>query len=153
MLGNKRVAPDVAGVAPVSTSSQSLPVGTTNWTTSVVGTTPDFLRFCHMLLHGGENYSVHLLSPRTVRYMARKHLPVGKLPNGFGQSTISKAAMAGNGFGLGFAVIEDAAALQNMAVYQMGLRITSRRRQPVRPPMTSVGSGITTNARAADTPR
>lgn len=43
MLGDKRVAPDVAAVAPVSTSSQSLTVGTTNWTTSVVGTTPDWL--------------------------------------------------------------------------------------------------------------
>ena len=43
MLADKRVAPDVAAVAPVSTSSQSLTVGTTNWTTSVVGTTPDWL--------------------------------------------------------------------------------------------------------------
>lgn len=39
-LGTQTIAPDIAQVAPVSTSSQSLTVGTTNWTTSVVGTTP-----------------------------------------------------------------------------------------------------------------
>jgi putative ABC transport system permease protein len=42
-LSNKTVAPDVARVAPVSSASQSLSAGTTNWTTSVVGTTPDWL--------------------------------------------------------------------------------------------------------------
>jgi CubicO group peptidase (beta-lactamase class C family) len=81
----------------------------------LVGTAPDYLRFCHMLLHGGELDGVRLLGPRTVRYMARNHLPDGKLLNDIGQSTFSEAAMAGTGFGLGFAVIEDAAALQNMA--------------------------------------
>ncbi|HEY2041771.1 MAG TPA: ABC transporter permease [Jatrophihabitans sp.] len=42
-LSNKTVAPDIAAVAPVSNTSQSLTAGTTNWTTSVVGTTPDWL--------------------------------------------------------------------------------------------------------------
>jgi putative ABC transport system permease protein len=42
-LANKQVAPDIAKVAPVSSSSLSLDAGTTNWTTSVVGTTPDWL--------------------------------------------------------------------------------------------------------------
>lgn len=81
----------------------------------LVGTGPDYLRFCHMLLNGGELDGVRLLGPRTVRYMARNHLPGGKLLNEVGQSTFSEAAMAGTGFGLGFAVIEDAAALQNLA--------------------------------------
>lgn len=81
----------------------------------LMGTAPDYMRFCHMLLRGGELDGVRLLSPRTVRYMARNHLPGGQLLNEVGQSTFSEAAMAGTGFGLGFAVIEDAAALQNMA--------------------------------------
>lgn len=81
----------------------------------LVGTAPDYLRFCHMLLAGGSLDGVRLLSPRTVRYMARNHLPEGMLLNQVGQSTFSEAAMAGTGFGLGFAVIEDAAALQNLA--------------------------------------
>jgi len=42
-LASPVVAPDIAKVAPVVTGSQSLTAGTTNWTTSVVGTTPDWL--------------------------------------------------------------------------------------------------------------
>ncbi|MGQ0831930.1 MAG: serine hydrolase domain-containing protein [Microthrixaceae bacterium] len=81
----------------------------------LVGTGPDYLRFCHMLLNGGELDGVRLLSPRTIAYMARNHLPNGQLINDIGESRFSEAAMAGTGFGLGFAVIEDAAALQNLA--------------------------------------
>jgi CubicO group peptidase (beta-lactamase class C family) len=81
----------------------------------LVGTAPDYLRFCHMLLNGGELDGARLLGPRTVAYMARNHLPGGKLLNDMGQSTFAEAAMEGTGFGLGFAVIEDSAALQNLA--------------------------------------
>jgi putative ABC transport system permease protein len=42
-LASPVVAPDIARVAPVVTGSQSLTAGTTNWTTTVVGTTPDWL--------------------------------------------------------------------------------------------------------------
>jgi putative ABC transport system permease protein len=42
-LSSPVVAPDIARVAPVVTSSQLLTAGTTNWTTNVVGTTPDWL--------------------------------------------------------------------------------------------------------------
>ena len=41
-LGDKSVAPDIAAVAAVSTSSQSLTAGGTNWTTTVTGTTPSW---------------------------------------------------------------------------------------------------------------
>ena len=41
-LADPEVAPDIAKVAPVSTSSKVLTVGTTTWTTSLVGTTPDW---------------------------------------------------------------------------------------------------------------
>ena len=81
----------------------------------LVGTGRDYLRFCEMLRRGGELDGARLLGPRTVRYMARNHLPEGKLLNQLGQSSFSEAAMAGTGFGLGFSVIEDAAALQNLA--------------------------------------
>lgn len=81
----------------------------------LVGTGRDYLRFCHMLLNGGELDGARLLGPRTLDYMTRNHLPGGKLLNELGQSTFSESAMAGTGFGLGFGVIEDAAALQNLA--------------------------------------
>ena len=42
-LASPVVAPDIARVAPVVTGSQSLTAGSTNWTTTVVGTTPDWL--------------------------------------------------------------------------------------------------------------
>jgi putative ABC transport system permease protein len=42
-LGDKTVAPDIQAVAPSNSRSESLTAGSTNWTTSVVGTTPDWL--------------------------------------------------------------------------------------------------------------
>ncbi|MEI6622951.1 MAG: ABC transporter permease [Actinomycetes bacterium] len=42
-LNSKVVAPDIAAVAPQTSSSASMTAGTTNWTTSVVGTTPSWL--------------------------------------------------------------------------------------------------------------
>ncbi len=42
-LSSKTVAPDIAAVAPVTSQSESLQAGTTNWTTTVVGTNPSWL--------------------------------------------------------------------------------------------------------------
>ncbi len=42
-LQSKMSAPDISRVAPVKTLSEGLTVGSTNWTTSVAGTTPDWL--------------------------------------------------------------------------------------------------------------
>src|ERR1700744_5654498 len=43
-LSSKQAAPDIGGVAPVlQSASQSLVNGSTNWTTTVVGTSPDWL--------------------------------------------------------------------------------------------------------------
>jgi putative ABC transport system permease protein len=41
-LSSRTLAPDIKAVAPAVTSSQSLAVGSTNWTTNVVGTTTDW---------------------------------------------------------------------------------------------------------------
>ena len=42
-LSSKTVAPDIKAVAPTTTSSEELTYSTTNWTSSVVGTNPDWL--------------------------------------------------------------------------------------------------------------
>ena len=42
-LASKTVAPDIAAVAPATQRSETLTATGTNWTTSVVGTTPDWL--------------------------------------------------------------------------------------------------------------
>ena len=43
----------------------------------LVSTAADYLRFCQMLLNGGELDGVRLLAPKTVRHMASDHLPPG----------------------------------------------------------------------------
>ncbi len=42
-LSNKTVAPDIKAVAPTVSRSESLTAGSANWTTSVVGSQPDWL--------------------------------------------------------------------------------------------------------------
>jgi putative ABC transport system permease protein len=42
-VSSKVAAPDIAAVAPVTQRSEPLTAGASNWTTSVVGTTPDWL--------------------------------------------------------------------------------------------------------------
>ncbi len=44
MLADPSVAPDVRAVAPTSTTSVALTANGTNWTTSVIGTTPQWLQ-------------------------------------------------------------------------------------------------------------
>jgi putative ABC transport system permease protein len=43
-LASKTVAPDIAAVTPTSVTVQTLTAGTANWTTTVVGTTPTWLK-------------------------------------------------------------------------------------------------------------
>lgn len=72
-----------------------------------VSTAADYLRFCQMLLNGGELDGVRLLAPKTVALMSADHLPPGV---GYGETARSRfGALApvpemGYGFGLGFAV-------------------------------------------------
>ncbi|MEO6319010.1 MAG: serine hydrolase domain-containing protein [Acidimicrobiales bacterium] len=80
----------------------------------LVSTADDYLRFCHLLVNGGELGGVRLLSPRTLRFMTMNHLPGGRLLNDMGQTTFSEVAMAGTGFGLGFSVLVDPAASRSL---------------------------------------
>jgi CubicO group peptidase (beta-lactamase class C family) len=73
----------------------------------LAGTASDYLRFCQMLLNGGELDGVRLVAPKTVALMASDHLP----PNvQYGETARARfGALApvpemGYGFGLGFAV-------------------------------------------------
>ena len=65
-----------------------------------------------MLLHrpdspAGELDGVRLLSPRTVGYMARNHLPGGVDLETFSRPLFAEAPFRGVGFGLGLAVVID----------------------------------------------
>jgi CubicO group peptidase (beta-lactamase class C family) len=72
-----------------------------------VSTAADYLRFCQMLLNGGELDGVRLLAPKTIAHMASDHLPPDVA---YGETARSRfGALApvpemGYGFGLGFAV-------------------------------------------------
>jgi CubicO group peptidase (beta-lactamase class C family) len=73
----------------------------------LASTASDYLRFCQMLLNGGELEGVRLVAPKTVAHMAADHLP----PNvQYGETARARfGALApvpemGYGFGLGFAV-------------------------------------------------
>jgi len=62
----------------------------------LVSSTMDYMRFCQMLLNGGELDGVRVLSPTTVEMMSRNHLPrdMGEYAPGVG-------------FGLDFSVVLD----------------------------------------------
>lgn len=64
----------------------------------LVSTAMDYMRFCQMLLNGGELDGVRILSPLTVDLMHRNHLP---------KDMVEMAPGSGTGFGLDFAVILD----------------------------------------------
>jgi CubicO group peptidase (beta-lactamase class C family) len=78
----------------------------------LVSTAADYQRFMLMLLDlpgspAGELDGVRLLSPRTVAYMTRNHLPGNADLEQFGAPIYAEAPMRGTGFGLGFGVVID----------------------------------------------
>jgi CubicO group peptidase (beta-lactamase class C family) len=68
----------------------------------IVSTVPDFLRFCQMLLNGGELDGVRILKPETVRLMTTNSLPPDMHIAGH-----EVGPAFGTGWGLGFAVRTD----------------------------------------------
>src|SRR3954447_22642928 len=69
----------------------------------LVSTAPDYLRFCQMLLNGGELEGVRVLSAEAVRQMTTNALPPGIRI--FGGDEVG--VRAGTTFGLGFAIRAD----------------------------------------------
>jgi CubicO group peptidase (beta-lactamase class C family) len=73
----------------------------------LVSTAADYLRFCQMLLNGGELDGTRLLAPKTIRHMTSNHLPPDvdygvTARERFG--ALAPVPEMGYGFGLGFAV-------------------------------------------------
>jgi CubicO group peptidase (beta-lactamase class C family) len=75
----------------------------------LVSTAADYHRFVQMLRHEGELDGVRLLGTRTVRYMARNHLPGDTDLEAFGRPLFAETTFDGIGFGLGFSVVQDPA--------------------------------------------
>ena len=77
----------------------SKPPGAPSGGGGLVSTAMDYMRFCQMLLNGGELDGHRLLSPLSVQLMRSNVLPVSARTMG-----------PGTGFGLDFAVVEDPVA-------------------------------------------
>jgi CubicO group peptidase (beta-lactamase class C family) len=78
----------------------------------LVSTAADYDKFTQMLLDrarspAGELDGMRLLSPRTVRYMGRNHMPGGVDLDSFGSPLGADGIFRGVGFGLGLAVVID----------------------------------------------
>jgi CubicO group peptidase (beta-lactamase class C family) len=71
----------------------------------LTSTASDYIRFAQMLLNEGELDGVRILAPETVRLMRTNQLPDTLVP-----IAVGNYLSPGYGFGLGFAVVVDAAA-------------------------------------------
>ncbi len=78
----------------------------------LLSTMGDYFRFTQMMLNGGELDGARLLSPSTVKLMTDNHLPNRATLTDLSVSTFSENRYNGTGFGLGFSVTTDSAALQ-----------------------------------------
>ncbi|TWE10109.1 ABC transporter permease [Rudaeicoccus suwonensis] len=107
ILANPVVAPDISGVAPTSTATDSLVNGSTNWSTSVVGTTPSWLTVRARTMSEGRFIStsdinaaspVMVLGSTTAEELFGARDPVGQTVTVDGQtfSIIGELATAGS---------------------------------------------------------
>jgi CubicO group peptidase (beta-lactamase class C family) len=78
----------------------------------LAGTAKDYLRFCRMLLNGGELDGARILSPKSVALMTMNHLPGGRSMTDMMPATgaFNESGYSGVGYGLGVGVTVDVAA-------------------------------------------
>jgi CubicO group peptidase (beta-lactamase class C family) len=95
-----RLADQAAGSAYLNASTYSGGSG-------LVGSIDDYMRFIEMLRCGGARKGHRLLSPKTLDFMMRNHLP-GDIAS-MGPTSFAEQPMTGMGFGLGGSVILDPA--------------------------------------------
>jgi CubicO group peptidase (beta-lactamase class C family) len=78
----------------------------------LVSTAGDYLRFCRMMLNGGELEGARLLGVKTVEYMTTNHL-AGDIA-AMGMPRFFEGNFHGTGFGLGFSIVLDPVKTQTM---------------------------------------
>ncbi|MBV9663769.1 MAG: ABC transporter permease, partial [Actinobacteria bacterium] len=86
-LASKTTAPDIAAVAPATQGQGTLVAGSTNWTTTVVGTTPSWLHVRARTLDSGrfitstdeqQTAAVVVLGPSTASELFGGRSPIGQ---------------------------------------------------------------------------
>jgi CubicO group peptidase (beta-lactamase class C family) len=102
--GGKALRYDVLGDAALS------PPALLSGGGGLISTAADYARFTAMLVRGGELGGTRVLSPRTLAYMTRNHLPGGASLASLGRGMFAETVYDGIGFGLGFGVTADAVA-------------------------------------------
>ena len=70
----------------------------------LVSTANDYLRFCRMLVNGGELDGVRILGRKTIELMTCNHLPNDEDLTRWALGSFSETANDGYGFGLGFSI-------------------------------------------------
>jgi len=78
----------------------------------LVSTASDYLRFCRMLLNGGELDGARLLGPKTIELMTQNHIEDGRDISSVSAGGFSETTYDGIGFGLGFSVVLDTSRAQ-----------------------------------------
>ncbi|MEM9106440.1 MAG: serine hydrolase domain-containing protein [Pseudomonadota bacterium] len=96
--------------AAASTVYREGAVSTLSGGGGLVSTLSDYFRFAEMLRLGGALDGVRLVSPRTMAFMQRNHLP-GDIAS-MGPSSFAEVPMDGVGFGLGGSVVIDPARMR-----------------------------------------
>ena len=86
-------------LVPFSNADYTVPPVLPSGGGGLVSTASDYLRFCQMLINGGELDGSRILSPLTIKLMRSNMLPAS-----------ARTLAPGTGFGLDFAVIEDPVA-------------------------------------------
>jgi CubicO group peptidase (beta-lactamase class C family) len=87
-----------------ATSQHTKPPRFLSGGSGLVSTASDYLRFCQMLLNGGELDGIRLLGRKTVELMTVNHLPDELIP-----IQVQPHTLHGCGFGLGFRVLVNVA--------------------------------------------
>ena len=80
----------------------------------LVSTAHDYFRFCQMLLNGGALDGARILGRKTIALMTENHLTGGRLLPECARGSFAETPYDGRGFGLGFSVVTDLAATQNV---------------------------------------
>lgn len=98
----KTIGADAGGGAMISYTDVTLFSGGGG----LVSTAHDYMRFAEMLRAQGSFKGNQILSPKTIKFMTKDHLPKNTTVSGSGENPLSQA-FRGFGFGLGFGVITD----------------------------------------------
>ncbi|MBO9523881.1 MAG: ABC transporter permease [Nocardioidaceae bacterium] len=105
-IADEKVAPDVARVAATTSTTTSLTVDTTNWTTRIVGTTPTWQRVRARTLESGRFFTqaevnsaanVVVLGPDTASELFGRGDPVGRTVTANGTSLTVVGVLAESG--------------------------------------------------------